>query len=195
MKRGGSFMSKELREELAQDPEYSRCSLQGHGECGGRITREHALIHAGKKIQERWAIIPLCAKHHNVDEYQDDKTMVKEMNVWVALNRATDEELFRYSKAVNYIFVRERLNKKYGVYNPPPIPSRIPNTLVYRNEWEKIAQREILSLDPAMAACVVTKSPIRRLTKDELFAREVKAYARTNGCSIEEATEILTALA
>ena len=41
----------------------------------------------------------------------------KEINVWIALNRATDEELKKYSKAIDYIRMREVLNKKYGVYN------------------------------------------------------------------------------
>lgn len=33
------------------------------------------------------------------------------------LNRATDEELIRYNKAIDYIKERERLNKIYGEYS------------------------------------------------------------------------------
>lgn len=128
MKRGGSVMSAELRTQIGKDPEYSRCALQGLlsdkiAPCAGRVTREHALIHAGKKIQERWAIIPCCAAHHGVDFYQDAPTEVsKEIRVWVALNRATDEELIRHSKVVKYLQMREYLNGKYGIYIPPVIP-------------------------------------------------------------------------
>lgn len=128
LKRGGSAMSAELRKALGIDPEYSRCAFTGidhpAGECEGRVTREHALIYAGKKIQKRWAIIPCCAKHHGVDQFQDHGTLVKEMNVWVALNRATDEELLEVSKAVDYIRERSFLNAKYGPYVLPKIPKQ-----------------------------------------------------------------------
>lgn len=128
MKRGGSVMSKSVRADVGQDPEYLRCGLQGLlgdliGACGGRVTREHSLIFAGKKIQEKWAIIPCCAKHHGVDEYQDRPGMApKEVREWVALNRGTDSDLKRFSKAINYIQKRIYLNKKFGEYVPPPIP-------------------------------------------------------------------------
>lgn len=124
-------MSPALRKETGEDPEYLRCGLQGLlapliGPCGGRVTREHAIIFAGKKVQEKWAIIPCCAAHHGVDQYQDSPTMThKEIRVWVALNRASEEELFRISKAVNYLREKDRLNAKYGVYVPPPIPKPV----------------------------------------------------------------------
>lgn len=82
--------------------------------CDGRITLEHALTFAGKQIQLKWAILAICARGHEVDQFQDAHTMVKEMHVWVALNRATDEDLRIISKAEDYIRTRERLNRKYG---------------------------------------------------------------------------------
>lgn len=124
-------MSKKLRKDVGEDPEYLRCALQKiHpsliGGCGGRVTREHALIFAGKKIQEKWAIIPCCAKHHGVDQYLDQPGQApKAMRVWVALNRGTDSDLRRFSKAINYLRERDRLNGIYGMYVPPPIPSPI----------------------------------------------------------------------
>ncbi len=54
MKRGMTVMSKSLRAELEVDPRKSVCAFKdipGHV-CGGRITREHAMYYAGKKIQE-----------------------------------------------------------------------------------------------------------------------------------------------
>lgn len=118
-------MSAKVRREV-DTPEYSRCSLKGiHeeliGECSGRITREHAVIFAGKKIQKAWAIIPLCAKHHGVDHYQDAHTEApKNMRVWVALNRATEEDLAPYGRA-GYCTERDLLNARFGAYLPPPI--------------------------------------------------------------------------
>lgn len=48
--------------------------------------------------------------------------MEKKRNVWVALNRATDEELRRHSKAMNYVQLRGYLTGRLGSYVPPPIP-------------------------------------------------------------------------
>lgn len=110
-----------LRDALAKDPEYKRCALRGYHRCDGRITWEHAIIFAGKQLQARWAIIPLCARGHGVDEYQDAGTIDKQKNHWVALNRATDEELRAISKATNYIHERKRLNEIYGEYVAPPV--------------------------------------------------------------------------
>lgn len=121
-------MSDRLRKEVEEDSEYTRCSLQGLllpliGPCGGRVTREHAIIFAGKKVQEKWAIIPCCAAHHGVDLYQDAPTEArKEIRVWVALNRATDDEIHSVSKVENYSRRKSVLNDKYGTYLPPPIP-------------------------------------------------------------------------
>lgn len=127
LKRGGTAMSKRLRQEISEDPEYLRCAFQGiHpdlvGECGGRVTREHAIIFAGKKVQEKWSIIPCCAKHHGVDTFQDGPGEApKILRQWVALNRATEGELSAISKAVNYVRERNRLNDIYGQYLSPMV--------------------------------------------------------------------------
>lgn len=52
-----------LRDELAADPYYKFCARSDE-ECRGRITWEHAFTYAGKQIQRKWAIIPLCEFHH-----------------------------------------------------------------------------------------------------------------------------------
>lgn len=107
-------ISKHVREALEQEPNV--CALQRFGGCEGRITLEHALTYAGKQIDEPWAIIKICARHHSVDQYQDRGLLNKEINVWVALNKATDQQLRQYSKVVDYIKMRAVLNKKYGIY-------------------------------------------------------------------------------
>lgn len=107
---------EKLKKEMLAEKYYKQCSLKGHGECGGRITLEHAIIYAGRQLNERWAIIPLCERHHQVGIYQDAGTLEKDRNVWVALNRATDEELHAVSKVVNYYRMRDNLNNKYGEY-------------------------------------------------------------------------------
>jgi hypothetical protein len=106
-------ISPKLKEEMERDPYYKKCARIQDGGCGGRITWEHALIFAGRQINAKWAIIPLCEYHHAVGAYQDRGNLLKEKNVWIALNRATDEELIAVSKAINYRNMRERLNRIY----------------------------------------------------------------------------------
>lgn len=90
------------------------CARHADGVCGGRLTWEHTLIYGGRQIDEAWAIILLCARHHAVDEYQDSGDLQKEKNVRLALNQATDDELRQYSKAIDYIRLRKTLNEKYN---------------------------------------------------------------------------------
>lgn len=109
-----------LKKEILADPFYRQCArkgLQGH-ECEGRITFEHAIIFAGSQVQKKWAIIPLCAKAHSVDEFQDGGDLHKGINRWIAFNRATDGELLEISKATDYFLERTRLNKVHGPYGP-----------------------------------------------------------------------------
>lgn len=105
-------ISPEVKKKLEQEPNI--CARLKDGNCKGRITWEHTLIYAGKQIDEVWAIIKLCEYHHDVNTQQGNGDLQKEKNVWIALNRATDQELIKYSKAINYINERERLNKIYG---------------------------------------------------------------------------------
>jgi hypothetical protein len=91
-----------LREELSNDPFYGTCALLGytHTQCEGRITWEHALTYAGKQVQERFAIVPICAGYHL------GPGLNKRRNKWVALSRLTPEDLAKYPKAD---WKRERL--------------------------------------------------------------------------------------
>lgn len=142
MKNRKSTIPLKLRGEMALLPEYKQCMLYGHvdpkkgiqHECGGRITKEHAVTYSGNNIQEKWAIISICAKGHAVDEFQDAGTMNKEMNQWIAYNRATDAELLKYSSPAfrrTKVDEREALNKVYGPWqqkypiNDKPIMSPI----------------------------------------------------------------------
>lgn len=170
-----SVIPPTLRAEMEADPEYYRCALAGYHECAGRITREHAMGYANKNIQERWAIIPLCASGHGVDLFQDAATVKKEVRVWVALNRGTDEELARFNRAVpSFFFQRDRLNTKYGVYIAPPVPSEVP---VMASKPLRSVRAKITIVGP----------------QNELD-REARAYSRVAGCSFEEAKESLMAL-
>jgi len=111
-------ITEKLKQEILADRFYERCALShlDFGSCAGRVTWEHAIIFAGKQLNEKWAIIPLCALHHGVNEYLDVSAVKKEISVWVAVNRATQSELLAVSKVINYVREKERLNTKYGAY-------------------------------------------------------------------------------
>lgn len=106
-------ISPKVKEKILERPQ--RCAREHEGTCMGNNTWEHAIIHAGRQLDEAWAIIILCEYHHAVNNYQDNGDLKKELNVYYALEQATDEELIKVSKAVNYIQLRDRLRIKYNV--------------------------------------------------------------------------------
>lgn len=93
------------------DPWMHRCAITGTPH--GKIEWHHNLIHAGRQVNEDWAIIPLYEDVH--DAIEGDMEL-KERVDWIMLNRATDEQLAPYCKAINYIRRRDTLNQKYGQY-------------------------------------------------------------------------------
>lgn len=81
---------EKLKQELVADEYYSRCARVKTGDCYGRITWEQAFIYAGKQINKRWAIIPLCEYHHlrnGLDKGENQR---------IALARATPDDLAKY---------------------------------------------------------------------------------------------------
>lgn len=103
---------EKLKKEILADPYYKNCARK-NSECDGRITWEHAIIFAGRQLNEKWAIVPLCTFHHAVDGHQDGGDLNKELNVLLALNRASESELQAVSKVIRYKEMRDNLNDKY----------------------------------------------------------------------------------
>lgn len=101
-----------LRQEMNGDPYYCNCARRKDGDCGGRITWEHVFIFKGKQIQEKWAIIPLCEKHHGVGIYWAKSLLDKRKNEWISINRATAEDLKKYPKH-DWEQAKKYLNKKF----------------------------------------------------------------------------------
>lgn len=106
---------KVLKEILA-DPDYKFCMKAGIFDhvCDGRVTFDHAVIYGSKQVQKKWAIISVCEKGHSVGRYQDAGDHNREVHLWIALNRATSEEILEISKVVPYTREKMRLNEKYG---------------------------------------------------------------------------------
>ena len=109
-------LGAKVKRAIETDPFYRTCARWEDGGCSYHITMEHALIYGGQQIDEPWAIIPLCTWHHGVNEHQDGGNLDKSKNVWIALNRATDEDLLKYPR-VNFIRERSRINLIYGTYH------------------------------------------------------------------------------
>ena len=60
------------------------------------------------------AIVDVCEFHHAVNTYMDCGDLNREKHTYKALLKATDDDLKRFSKVVDYIAMRERLQQKYG---------------------------------------------------------------------------------
>lgn len=109
-------LSSKTRQVIDTDPFYRLCARRDEGDCDGRITIDHGIIYAGRQLDEPWSMIPVCEFHHAVCSHQDGSGLNREKHTWIILNRATDDQLRSISKAIDYISLRERLNKKYGKY-------------------------------------------------------------------------------
>lgn len=67
------------------------------------------MYHAGSKVNEKWAIIPLCWLVHR------GGMLDKRINEWLALNRATDEDLGKYRSSEDGWKKRKKwLNRAMG---------------------------------------------------------------------------------
>lgn len=102
-----------LRQIMEADPFMKVCIhtyWRGSTPCSGRITYEHAFIYARKQIQEKWAIVP-CCEGHNVGVTGKQKLY----NKYIALLRATPQDLFKYPKnawAIEIGFLRETFREE-----------------------------------------------------------------------------------
>lgn len=115
-----------VREEIASSPLAGFClrrlALRDHA-CAGRITWEHAIYHAGRRVNEFWAIVTLCAKAHSVDEWQDRGIMFKAINEWIALSRIKDWEAVESKYPRTQWRQRLRyLTGRYGSFSLPKKP-------------------------------------------------------------------------
>lgn len=96
-----------LRSEMSADPFYKRCCITGRTD---NIQWHHAWIWKNSQLQEKWAILPVCEAIHILARRKDTKEKLD----WIALNRADDATLRKYSKAEDLIKKRDRLNQKYA---------------------------------------------------------------------------------
>lgn len=85
--------------ERNRPPCERRHAFRDH-ECAGRSTMEHAMKYAGRQVNEAWAIIRLCARAHNVDQWQTSGGILdKRKNEYLALTHATEADLSRFPRS------------------------------------------------------------------------------------------------
>lgn len=95
LKRGSMVkpIPLEMREELAEDKFMKECCLQGIKIlCEGEIQWHHALIYAGKRQNEKGAILPLCRGHH------EKESQFRHLLNQIMYYRMTDEDRAKYPK-------------------------------------------------------------------------------------------------
>lgn len=86
--------------------------------CGNENPQiHHNLIHAGRQVNEVWALLPLCKFCHD----KVNNVALRELADWIMYNRATDDELDKYSNVQNHKKRRYWLNIKFGTYSPNKI--------------------------------------------------------------------------
>lgn len=98
-----------MREKLASDPRMKRCVLLGNilfGSCEGRIEWEHVWIVAGRQVNEIWAIIGACSKHHSM---KDGTPAIKREFQRVSLSLADEEDLAKYPRT-NWLQIKKYLS-------------------------------------------------------------------------------------
>lgn len=87
-----------IRNALAAMPRMKMCEMIWHpefGACDGKIQWHHTFIYANNQVQEVWAILGGCDKHH--DMVKKDRR-VKEAFERRSLELATSEDLAKYPK-------------------------------------------------------------------------------------------------
>lgn len=101
---------------MAADPFYQVCCITGE-----RATREdpiewhHNLTFAGKQVQEAFAILPVKRSLH----YKANEKSLRARMDWVMLSRASEEQMERFSKAIDRRFALAMLEQVYGKWSSP----------------------------------------------------------------------------
>lgn len=83
-----------LRERLAAEPRMKACPIRD-GLCSRKIDWHHVWMYAGRQINEAWAILGVCDRHHDLVERDQE---IKEDLQRISLRLATEEDLAKYPR-------------------------------------------------------------------------------------------------
>ena len=94
-----------LKQEIVADKFYKKCCL-----CGCRqVQWHHNLIFAGRQVNEKECILPVCEVCHNKARNME----VREQLDLIMLTRMSPEQMKKYSKAVDLFQRYKYLTNKY----------------------------------------------------------------------------------
>lgn len=104
-------VSKKVKDKIEKEGWNNICLLfeEGFGKCDHGIVWHHAWLYAGKQIDEAWAIVGLCPKHH---ETVHSNLKAKEIVHLKSLKRATKEDLEEYPRK-DWAQIKNYLTQKY----------------------------------------------------------------------------------
>jgi hypothetical protein len=94
------------RNEMSEDPFMKRCCIRDEN-CDGRINWHHHQKYCGRRISDKFSILPVCEFHHRWEAGYKDK-----LN-WIMINRMTKEDFEKYPK-IKWSVLKSYLKKKYG---------------------------------------------------------------------------------
>jgi hypothetical protein len=96
---------EQLKEEIQNDKYYKKCCL-----CPVRqVQWHHNLIFAGRQVNEKECILPICEVCHN----KARNTEIREQLDLIMLTRMSPEQMQKYSKAVDLFQRYNYLCQKY----------------------------------------------------------------------------------
>lgn len=98
-------LSKAVKKVISEDPFYRVCFRKHEGDCYGNVQMDHVFKYAGRQIDEAWAILPTCYRHHILK-------LDRPYSEYIALGRVTDEQLTKYPKK-DWQTLRTYLNSIY----------------------------------------------------------------------------------
>lgn len=101
---------KNVLEKLKRDEFMQQCC------CTGKENPQwhHNLEYGRKAINEAWCILPLSPEVHA----QVRNIGLRRLLDWCMLNRATDAQLEKYSRVMNYKQRKNYLNRVFGEFSP-----------------------------------------------------------------------------
>ena len=91
-------ISAPVKKKLELDPRMKLCPLRHNRlveSCEGRVQWDHVWIYANHQIDEVWAIVGVCEKHH---KEKDGDRYIKRIIERESLLRSTPEDLAKYPR-------------------------------------------------------------------------------------------------
>jgi len=101
---------KDILEEYLKDPFSKECCF-----CGSPHPQlHHNLLYGGRQVNEAWTFLPLCKTCHD----KINNVKLRRLGDWAMFNRATKEDLTRYSRVMDYTARLKFLNGFFGQFSP-----------------------------------------------------------------------------